>query len=63
MFCAEAEDGVLELNIHPALDTRNTSAERGQAAGMAQYARLLEGYIRCYPGQYRNWHSVAPAGT
>ena len=26
------------------------------SAVITQYARVLEGYIRDYPGQFRNWH-------
>jgi lauroyl/myristoyl acyltransferase len=57
MFCFREHNGeagvVIEkpIRIDPAADR-----ERKVAAGVALYVSMLEGYIRRYPEQYRNWH-------
>jgi len=63
MFCVRNGDGEACLTIEPALHLmKGLSRERGLAEGMAQYARLLEQYIRRYPGQYRAWHAPGDGG-
>jgi lauroyl/myristoyl acyltransferase len=59
MFCIQENDEqttlIIERPIH--IDT-SVERERGLQDCVAQYANLLESYIRRYPGHYRNWHAL-----
>lgn len=59
MFCIRERDGKTSLIIERPI---RVEAEGGREGGLkdsvAEYADLLEAYIRRYPEQYRNWHLV-----
>ena len=64
MFCIRERGGQTRLIIEPPIriDT-GVDRDRGLREGLAQYARLLESYIRKHPEKYRNWHFVGQAGA
>jgi lauroyl/myristoyl acyltransferase len=56
IFCIEEENGKTSLMIeHPIRIETEVGREQVLEKGLSQYVRLLESYIRRYPGQYRNW--------
>jgi KDO2-lipid IV(A) lauroyltransferase len=63
MFCVRQAGGTACLTIEPALQLRAGPArEHNLEEGMALYARLLEQFIRRFPGQYLGWH-IAEGGA
>src|SRR5581483_4576474 len=54
MFCLRCAPGSYELIIEPPLDVPN-HAQAAEVA-MRQYSKLLEGYVRRNPEQYRHWY-------
>jgi lauroyl/myristoyl acyltransferase len=56
IFCVNGADGKTHLFIESALSLKiGSNREQQIENGLNQYARLLEGYIRQYPGHFRNW--------
>jgi KDO2-lipid IV(A) lauroyltransferase len=56
IFCVREPDQNYRLIIETPLQLSDgADRERSLADGMAQYAQVLESYVRQYPGQYRNW--------
>jgi lauroyl/myristoyl acyltransferase len=61
LFCVEEPAGRYRLAVEPPLDVpAGAGRDQGPAETMGQYVRLLDSYIRRYPGQYRNWQSLQP---
>jgi KDO2-lipid IV(A) lauroyltransferase len=59
MFCFRHPDGAMRLIIEaPIQMAAGSDRERDLREALTRYVRLLESYIRQYPGQYRNWHFV-----
>ena len=59
MFCIQERDGQIRLIIErPIQIETGMERERGLENSLTQYVSVLEAYIRRYPEQYRNWHSL-----
>ena len=57
IFCFQEKGGSIRLVFEPPVHIE-TGAEREQGLrdSILQFVELLEGYVRQYPEQYRNWH-------
>jgi lauroyl/myristoyl acyltransferase len=56
IFCVLEPGDRYRLVVEPPLELApGAPREDSLAGGVTQYARLLEGYIRSHPGQYKNW--------
>ncbi len=59
IFCIENGDGNVCLIIEPPIKTEgNAGREEELESSVAEYAGLLESYIRRYPEKYRSWHHL-----
>lgn len=57
MFCVQERSGETSLIIErPIQIERDTDRERALEGSVAEYAELLEAYIRQHPEKCRNWH-------
>lgn len=60
MFCVRNSDGTVSLTIEgPIRMDPTVDRERDLETSVAEYAGLLESYVRRYPEQYRGWHDPA----
>jgi lauroyl/myristoyl acyltransferase len=51
LFCFQKEGDEIKLVVGPELH----AGKDGVEGALASFVGLLEGYIRKYPEQYRNW--------
>lgn len=56
MFCIQERDGKTSLIIERPVQIEDMDRERGLEDSVAQYADLLESYVKRHPEKYRNWH-------
>lgn len=64
MFCVQERDGITRVVIEGPLHMKTGVArERSLRQSVAEYAGLLESYIRRYPEQCRSWNDVPPSGA
>jgi predicted LPLAT superfamily acyltransferase len=57
IFCFHNAEGKTYVKIETPLQIESHwSRDEVFEKGMGKYVSLLEGYIRKYPEQYRNWH-------
>jgi lauroyl/myristoyl acyltransferase len=65
MFCFDDPPGRVRLVIEPPMALEaGEGRDRATEEVLTRYARLLESYVRRYPGQYRGWHFLGePART
>jgi lauroyl/myristoyl acyltransferase len=63
IFCIQNGKGNTCLVIEPPIKTEGTEdRDQGLKNSVAQYAGLLESYIRKYPEKYRSWHHLESGG-
>ena len=57
LFCFEDPPGQPRLVVEaPVVIESGPARDRAIEAALRHYTSLLEGYVRRYPAQYRNWH-------
>ncbi len=63
LFCVRQGEGGYLIEIGDAIPLRDlVDRQKLIHETLSAYAGLLEGYVRRYPDQYRNWHLVASSG-
>ena len=64
LFCIQESDNKIIMIIEPPIKVDSTM-DRDKASEMCieQYVRLLDSYVRKYPGQYYGWHSCDEPGA
>jgi lauroyl/myristoyl acyltransferase len=63
IFCIENREGIACLIIEPPIKTEGKEGrEQELKNSVAEYAGLLESYIRKYPEKYRSWHHLESGG-
>lgn len=53
VFCIREPEGMLRSIVEPPLQV-----DDGGQAAMAEFARLLDSYVRLHPGQFHGWHKL-----
>ncbi|HWP92351.1 MAG TPA: lysophospholipid acyltransferase family protein [Thermodesulfobacteriota bacterium] len=63
IFCIQNRSGNTCLVIEPPINIEgNEDRDQGLKNSVAEYAGLLESYIRKYPEKYRSWHHLESGG-
>jgi lauroyl/myristoyl acyltransferase len=64
LFCIQDSDNKIIIIVEPPIRW-DATMDRDQASEMCieQYVRLLDSYVKKYPGQYYGWHSCDAPGA